>query len=701
MKRINIPKQIIFILIVIFGLITLLYDVLEYYSSISITTWNYIDEALNLLILLLYLLYLKGRPSFFDLNPKHNLKRIVIYLTALYVVIIISKTLLNPVFSPATFPKKPETMAGLIYANIASLSAIFFMLPMLIQVKNLIFHRRKRYTKLYFIILTICMAFMMIITAIFEIPLELDFPGFGSLETTLFMLNSILFGLTLIFLIILSFRNSWITYLSRKDKRNYFLLSPIIVVAIIFLFGYAFKEAIPYHSLVIGVFATVGHWFLVFYSITAGFFLLIQLPTARVFERKMREVSSMHNLSRAISGEFDFQKLVRMVTDMSTEVIEANYTWLEMFKSGNHQSYIAASKNLSQKEVNALNRRDEDSIREHIYTSQKTFLENDVPKSGLFKAIRAWKQDVGSIAGVPLISAEGQVMGILYAAKVETFGFDPDDVNMLEAYASQASIALENANLHKSSLERERLEKELQIARDVQLRLLPQSTPQNEQFEIETLTITAYEVGGDYYDFYQSFDDQIGVMIGDVSGKGTSAAFYMAEAKGIIQSMARHYASPREILIHTNRILYQSIEKKSFISLLALQFDLNQKTIKFSRAGHCPIIHYSKQTDETSLLQPEGIAAGLETGDVFEQMLEENQIPMQTGDLLALYTDGLSEARNASGQEYGEQHLCELLKQNKNSDVKDLKEIIIDDILKFLNGQKLHDDLTLVLLKIK
>ncbi len=697
MKRIQLPAQLLLLLIALVALLTFAYDLLRFYSSLEFITWSYIHEAFNILIVILFYRFLKNRPLFDEPLPQKNLKRFIIYLAILYVGIIISKTFLNPVFSFATFPRRPETIGSLVYANLATFLAIFLLLPLIVTLKNLINYRRRKYTNFYYSAVLVLSALLMVITVLEKLPLEMEFSGFNMVT-----FNSMLFVFTLLFLIILSFRNSWITYLSRREKRYYFLVSPVMVVLIILLFDYAFKDAVPYHSLALGVFVTIAHWFLVFYSIMASFFLLIQLPTARVFDRKMREVSSMHNLSRTISGEFNFQRLVRLVTDMCSEVIESNYTWLEMSENDGADLYVTASKNLTPSEVQMLmQQRGHEVINEQIFTTRKTFLENHLNKSSFSAPILSLKQDIGSLAGVPLLNREGRVMGILYAAKQESFGFDPDDVNMLEAYASQASIALENANLHKSSLERERMEKELQIAREVQLRLLPQDTPQSDAFEIETLTITAYEVGGDYFDFYVAGNRQTGVVIGDVSGKGTSAAFYMAEVKGIIQSLAGQYNSPRDILIHSNRILFKSIEKTSFISLLALQLDPQEGNIAFARAGHCPIIHYQAETDKTEILEPAGIAAGLEDGKIFEKYLKEYKIPMHRDDIIVLYTDGLSEARNKNDEEFGEERLCNTVKENRYLSAPELKEVIIDEILRFLEGQNLHDDLTLVLIKIK
>jgi sigma-B regulation protein RsbU (phosphoserine phosphatase) len=142
------------------------------------------------------------------------------------------------------------------------------------------------------------------------------------------------------------------------------------------------------------------------------------------------------------------------------------------------------------------------------------------------------------------------------------------------------------------------------------------------------------------------------------------------------------------------------MEKKSFISLLAINLDLKKKHLAFARAGHCPIIHYNSKKKNTEMFKTKGIAVGLDPGKIFDSTLEECKVNVQKDDILVFYTDGLSEARNISGEEFGEEKLCEIIKQNCRMDVKHLRDVIIDNILGFLDGQNLHDDLTLVLIKI-
>ncbi len=460
-----------------------------------------------------------------------------------------------------------------------------------------------------------------------------------------------------------------------------------------------FLDSVAAHSISLDAFSNLSWYFLTIYALFSSITFLLHLPTARVFDRKMKEVSSLHQLGRVISAEFDSDKLVNIINKMTTEVIESNHTWIELYDEQRDDLYVASADNLDVKDLDTFNDHSIHEIGLKLIETKEPITLNNISKNGQFASIKNWRKDIGSLAAAPLIDATGKVLGIIFATKSHEFGFDPDDLKMLEAYANQAAIALENANLVKNSMERERLEQELQIAREVQMRLLPQTVPQSGNIKIDTLTITAYEVGGDYYDFFPSKDDNFGMIIGDVSGKGTSAAFYMAETKGIIQSISRNYYSPYDILVNTNNILFDSLEKKSFITLLVAQIDYKKQILRFARGGHCPVLHYKAKEKETEFLQPPGIAVGLTKGDLFDSTLKEEKVKLATDDILAFYTDGLSEAMDKNNVEFGDERLGEIIKNNAHLKVDELKEKVIDDILNFLDGQNLHDDLTLVLIK--
>jgi len=249
--------------------------------------------------------------------------------------------------------------------------------------------------------------------------------------------------------------------------------------------------------------------------------------------------------------------------------------------------------------------------------------------------------------------------------------------------------------------ERERLLKELEIARSVQMQFLPQSIPSLPQLEIAGICRPAMEVGGDYYDFVSLGDERLSVLIGDVSGKGVSAAFYMTLTKGIIKTLARSIQSPKSLLTELNRTFYENTPKEVFISVIYGTFDMKHRTLTFARAGHNPLIVRKSAEGESGLLNPRGIAVGLETGEVFQATIEEKTIPIEPGDLIVFYTDGISEAMNKRGDEFGEERLRQTITRHAHEDAQTLLNQITAEVNAFAGDAKQHDDFTMVVVKVR
>ncbi len=248
--------------------------------------------------------------------------------------------------------------------------------------------------------------------------------------------------------------------------------------------------------------------------------------------------------------------------------------------------------------------------------------------------------------------------------------------------------------------ERVRMSKELEIARQVQMRLLPKENPVIDGFEVSGICLPAREVGGDYFDFIELNNNKLGIVIGDVSGKGVPAAIYMTLTKGIMQS---HFEklSPKDVLIKVNNLLYKTIDRHSFVSLFYAILDVPSKTLVFSRAGHNPVIYCNKRRDKCRMLEPEGIALGLEKGDIFNKTIKEQTIQLSPGDLLMFYTDGLTEAMNKTKEEYSEERLIQTIKKHSDKTVDIIYNEIMKDVKSFVRESPQHDDMTIVFLKMK
>lgn len=248
--------------------------------------------------------------------------------------------------------------------------------------------------------------------------------------------------------------------------------------------------------------------------------------------------------------------------------------------------------------------------------------------------------------------------------------------------------------------ERERLLREFEIARRVQFSFLPREKPKLKGIDLASICIPAMEVGGDYYDFIELDDHRLGVVIGDVSGKGISAAFHMTLTKGFLKSQVKSGLSPREIMINLNELFYENVERGTFISMIYGIFDLQSRSFTFARAGHNPLIIQKGLDEKVDVICPKGLALGLEKGSVFERIIEEYKIGVQPDDIFLFYTDGFSEAMNNRKEEFGEDRLHNLLKKNTSPTAEHIIDFIKSEIINFVGTASQHDDMTMLVVKI-
>jgi serine phosphatase RsbU (regulator of sigma subunit) len=256
-------------------------------------------------------------------------------------------------------------------------------------------------------------------------------------------------------------------------------------------------------------------------------------------------------------------------------------------------------------------------------------------------------------------------------------------------------------NLVTIRAEKERLAESLRIARQMQQNLLPKEVESLGGIEISALNIPAQEVCGDYYDILRKSEHEVGIIIADVSGKGPSAALYMAEVKGVILSISQNTVMPRDLLVQANNILGPTLDSKTFITMTYAMIDEKNRTMKMSRAGHNPILHYMAPEQKVEIVQSEGIGLGLARNEIFERTLEEVERNLDSGDILVFYTDGLTEAMNTELKLYGLPRLSEILVENKHLSAEEIKSAIYRDLQFFLQSNAPQDDITLVLLKIR
>ena len=291
-----------------------------------------------------------------------------------------------------------------------------------------------------------------------------------------------------------------------------------------------------------------------------------------------------------------------------------------------------------------------------------------------------------------------KIIGILlFTLPSEKDKYTDEERNFATSLSSPLGLALENTLLYDELRDQERMKRELEIARDIQQKLLPKSMPQIKGFDIEGFCNPATEVGGDYFDFFKLNHNKLGIVIADVSGKGTSASFYMAQLKGMMMQSAKLYNSPKDFLFELNQNIYSSLDKNLFITMIYGILDIDQKELTISRAGHNALIHIKHDNTHT-IFTPPGIGLGLDSGEVFKRELSEIKIKLETQDTLLFYTDGIIEAMKPDGEEFSEERLLQALLETKSSSVTQKRERIQNHLDSFLNGIKPQDDITMILI---
>lgn len=322
-------------------------------------------------------------------------------------------------------------------------------------------------------------------------------------------------------------------------------------------------------------------------------------------------------------------------------------------------------------------------------------------KYDLLTAIAANFVIVALPAAIPIFTSEGGYFStqtvLFFVLFAVPLGVAAAGFVRQEKFELKAELIPEHV---KRISERERMAKELEIARRVQMSLLPKTNPRVTGYDIAGVCLPALEVGGDYYDFVNLGGRKIGIAIGDVSGKGVPAAIYMTLTKGILQSHAEENISPKTVLSKVNSLMYRTIDRNSFVSMFYAVLDIDARTIRFARAGQCPVILAQRSNEHGSFLTPKGMALGLEVGKVFDSVLEEQELALQSGEVLVFYTDGFTEARNERGEEFGEHRLVASIARHCGKLSEEIINGICKDVDTFTSGYVQHDDMTMVVVKV-
>jgi phosphoserine phosphatase RsbU/P len=293
----------------------------------------------------------------------------------------------------------------------------------------------------------------------------------------------------------------------------------------------------------------------------------------------------------------------------------------------------------------------------------------------------------------PIVSNE-KVIGVFDLESDDLNAYDEDDLAVLTLLASQVAIIIEKVELLEQVVEKRRLQAQIEVARQVQLQLLPEKDPKLKGFDISAYVFPTEEVSGDYYDWVKIFDDQIGVVVADVAGKGIPAALLVAFLRASLRAYVQTGYAPHIALSKVNNLLWDSVESHQFVTAIYGILDATNKTYVYSNAGHNPPL----------LIKPNGDYRFVEYGDLplgmFRSMrYHQHFVRFEKGQVLVIYTDGMTEAANLEGEEFGRERLANLVLEGIHLSALEMIDFIRKGVQEFTDRKFLDDDGTLFIIK--
>ncbi len=548
--------------------------------------------------------------------------------------------------------------------------------------KRMVFHQKgDTVTKIWNIF-----EYLLLVSLLFNF-FEFDL---SHLPFTLALLVLLILGL------ILSVNLRWVAYLSAKEKWH-----SILLLLLISVFAYYFFLTVINHSkhpyfstdLMHSVYVLAMFVFVIFYSIFSLLVVIFNLPTTSVFEKKLEEVTSLQKLTESLQSGQEEHQVYEVLLENAIQSVNSDAAWLEIKdESGKQIALINHNIKLATIEyLKKISRRKRlNRVVSDTFSNGKESKKNEQKPTESFE----------TIFKVPLNINERN-LGTLTLLRKDKEDFDEEKKELINAFVRQACLAIDNYRLLRKTIEAERFKEEIKIAQRMQKSLLPSQLKFGDCVEIDAFSESAYEVGGDYYDAFCRKDGQIILVIGDVSGKGINAAFYMAQLKGIFQSLAQLNYSTEDFLFFANQALSNCMNHHSFITLTIVQIDPCQQSVEIARAGHCPTLYYHATNKEASYIKGEGMGLGIMRNASFSNYIKPTKIKYQNDDVILLYTDGILEARNPEGEQYGYENLMSLLTNNAHNDPGNITMRLRQDLKAFGRGNNPDDDYTALVIKFK
>jgi serine phosphatase RsbU (regulator of sigma subunit) len=393
--------------------------------------------------------------------------------------------------------------------------------------------------------------------------------------------------------------------------------------------------------------------------------------------------------------------LKRLIHTFMDELYINTSSVMLLTSAGTYQIQIADGENVADLKGKII-RRDE-TLMEVMEREKKELTKNDLIEDPRFEEISekgaAGFEALHASLMVPLVY-QNQVIGCLnLGEKKSGKPYRREDIELLRTLANQGAVAIENARLFQENLEKQRMEEELSIARDLQMSMLPSVCPEVTGFRIAASSTPAREVGGDFYDFIEMREEKIGIVVGDVTGKSVSGALVMSASRSVFRMLSEEDLTVGNMMERANHRIKKDVKSGMFVALLFALVDTKNGSLSLCSAGQTQPIHFSVKTGRAELVETEGDSFPL--GIIDEADYQETRIELTPGDRVIFYTDGIVEAMNEKEEIFGFERLLDLVRKSGSLSAEALLKEILEKVEEFAGGAPQHDDLTVIVVSVK
>ncbi|HVP58703.1 MAG TPA: SpoIIE family protein phosphatase [bacterium] len=421
--------------------------------------------------------------------------------------------------------------------------------------------------------------------------------------------------------------------------------------------------------------------------------IAIALDNATFYETSQREANHrrlLYEVGVRISSSLDLGEVLNLILDCLRQAVKYDAGAMFLVDPETVGMMRLATAGYDPADEKLLEIKFGEGLVGWVAKNGESVIVDDVSKDSRYiKSRAATKSEI-----VAPLFADEKIVGVLNLESDRIGAFTEEDLALIKAFGSQAAISIERAILHAELMEKRRLEDELDLARRIQMTFLPDVLPEIPGFELSALNLPSEEVSGDYYDIIRISPGQWGLVIADVFGKGIPASLVMASFRASLLAEIRNNYAIRTILAKVNRLIWESVEPERCVTACYGVLDTKAGVLTYSNAGHIYPLLIS-QGGVRSLTK-----GGMLLGAIREVAYEEERIHLRSGDLLLLFTDGLTEPENERGEPFGENRIADIARSLLDLPCAEIVSRLHEEILKFTHGM-LTDDFTMLAVKVK